>query len=425
MHGSITVANLGKSYRVARSDKHAPLWTILRQGWQRRRPEFVWGLRNVSFTVEPGRTVGVVGRNGAGKSSLLRLIGGVGKPDEGSLEVHGRTGAVLEVGAGLTDDMTGRENLMLVGLIAGMTRAEVREREDRIIAFAELEDAIDNPLRTYSTGMKMRLAFSVAIHVDPDILLVDEVLAVGDAAFQRKCLTRIEEIKRSGCTIFFVSHDAAMVRALCDDALYLRAGEVVAFGPAHEVMAMYEAYSREGTTPQGREAGDETLPNGLVLRAGLNRIGSFEAVIRNVRLMTLDGTPASTLLSGAGLVVEFDYDAQEPLGQAIAAVRLQRSDGTILLDVNTDLAGRNVSTDRPGKVRLVIDRLDLEDGEYTLDVGLYAADWSYSYDYHAGVYHLAIIGRGTSNALLDPPIDWQVSDAAAAVDASGTRHVAR
>jgi lipopolysaccharide transport system ATP-binding protein len=208
-----------------------------------------------------------------------------------------------------------------------------------------------------------------------------------------------------------------MVRALCDDALYLRSGEVVAFGPAHEVMSMYEAFSREGGSGHDGSAADRSLPDGHVLRAGLNRIGSFEAEIRNVRLLKADGTPARTLLSGSGLTVEFEYDSREPLGLAIAGVRVQREDGTLVLDANTDLAGRNVSTDAPGTVRLVIDRLDLEGGDYTVDVALYPTDWSYTYDSHLGVYPLAIIGRGTSNALLDPPVTWEVAEAAAGIEA--------
>jgi lipopolysaccharide transport system ATP-binding protein len=410
MRGTIRVAGLGKRYRLAGEHRSGSILAKLRFVLQRSPAEFVWGLRNVTFSVAPGRAVGVIGRNGAGKSSLLRLIGGVGKPDEGTIELHGRMGAVLDIGAGLTDDLTGRENLMLAGLISGMSRADVRQRAERIVSFAELEDVIDHPLRTYSTGMKMRLAFSVAIHVDPDILLIDEVLAVGDAAFQRKCLARIGEIKGSGCTIFFVSHDASLVRSLCDDVLYLRKGEVVAFGQTQEVMAIYDAFSQEGAREHEGCTPDTALSDGHVLQAGFNRFGSFEAEIRNVRLLDPEGRPVRGMLSGSGLVVEFEYHAEVPVGEVIASVTIKHPDGNSCFDTNTSLAGITLTTARPGKLRLAIDRLDLASGEYVVIVALYEPDWAYAYDYHANVYPLTIIGQGTSTEVLDPPLSWETAD---------------
>ena len=225
MRGAILVERLGK--RFPRRDS----------GESRRKAAasgYFWGLSGIDLCIPAGRSVGVVGKNGAGKSTLLRLIGGVGTPDTGRVAAAGRIGAILDLGVGLSDDLTGRENAYVAGVIAGMTRAEVRSRFDAIVSFAELEEFIDSPLRTYSSGMRMRLAFSVAVHIDPDILLVDEALAVGDIAFQRKCLTRIAEIKGSGCTIVMVSHDMDHLRTLSDDVLYLAGGRAVAFGAASE-----------------------------------------------------------------------------------------------------------------------------------------------------------------------------------------------
>jgi lipopolysaccharide transport system ATP-binding protein len=201
--------------------------------------EVFWALRDVSFEVGSGRALGVIGSNGSGKSTLLRLLGGVGKPDGGSIAVNGRIGALLDFGAGFNPDLTGRENVIVGGVISGLTRKEVLQRLDTIVAFAELESFIDNPLRTYSSGMQMRLGFAVAIHTEADILLIDEVLSVGDHSFQRKCLERIARFKAEGCTIVLVTHDSKMVREFCDDALWLNRGRVMVRGQPDMVVARY------------------------------------------------------------------------------------------------------------------------------------------------------------------------------------------
>jgi lipopolysaccharide transport system ATP-binding protein len=236
----IVVQKVGKRY--ARYDPNRP-WTIeeaFLRGFRELLPrQQFWGVRNVSFNVPRGHALGVIGRNGAGKSTLLRLLGGVAKPDEGRVRIQGRLSGLLALGAGFHTDLTGRENVFVDGVVAGLTRREVMRRFDSIVEFAELRDFIDSPLRTYSSGMQMRLAFSVAIHTEPDVLLVDEVLAVGDAAFQRKCLDRIAYFKRSGCAIVLVSHDVGLVREICDQALFLRSGVVAASGTAASVTEAY------------------------------------------------------------------------------------------------------------------------------------------------------------------------------------------
>ncbi len=187
MRGTVVVQGLGKQFRRYHRDRPVTLKEAVVRGLRQMKPvEQFWALREVSCSVAAGRTIGVIGNNGAGKSTLLRLIGGVGRPDEGSVQVHGRIGALLDLGVGFHPDLTGRENVFVSGVIAGLTRHEVAQRFDSIVAFAELQQSIDSPLRTYSSGMQMRLAFAVAIHTEPEILLIDEVLAVGDLAFQRK-----------------------------------------------------------------------------------------------------------------------------------------------------------------------------------------------------------------------------------------------
>src|SRR6202007_1095389 len=219
------VQGVSKQFRHYHHGRPRTLHEALLHGLCHWRPtEGFWALRDVSFSIAPGHMVGVIGANGAGKSTLLRLIGGVGRPDAGHIELHGRIGALLELGAGLHGDLTGRENVYISGIIAGLTRREVEQRFEAIVDFAELQEFIDNPLRTYSTGMRMRLAFAVAVHIEGEILLIDEVLSVGDWACKRKCMERIAQFKTQGRTILFVSHDIRSIVELCDEALWLHAG---------------------------------------------------------------------------------------------------------------------------------------------------------------------------------------------------------
>jgi lipopolysaccharide transport system ATP-binding protein len=218
--------NVGKTF-IRRS--YARRWRDLAAGaWGGSAQEPLWALRGVSFEVAAGEMLGIVGANGAGKSTLLRLLGGVGKPATGSVEIHGRIGALLELGGGFQGDLTGRENAILAAVVAGLLKREAIERLPEIIRFAELEDFIDAPVRTYSTGMTMRLAFAVVVHTDPEVMLVDEFLSVGDLSFQAKCGVRIAELRERGCAIVLVSHSMDQVRELCDRALWLRRGEMVA-----------------------------------------------------------------------------------------------------------------------------------------------------------------------------------------------------
>jgi lipopolysaccharide transport system ATP-binding protein len=240
MPGAIDVDGVSRIYRRHGADRPWTWQETLVRGWRRRQPpETFWALRDVTFSIASGRMVGVVGHNGAGKSTLLRLVGGVGRPDAGKVSVRGRLGALLELGAGFHPELTGRENALISGVISGLTKAEVADKFDAIVSFAELEDFIDNPLRTYSSGMILRLGFAVAAHIEPEVLLIDEVLSVGDLAFQEKCLDRIRAFKARGCTILLVSHNAEQVAELCDEVIWLRAGRLVAYGPAEPVTEAY------------------------------------------------------------------------------------------------------------------------------------------------------------------------------------------
>jgi len=250
MPDAITVQDLGKRYYRFASDRPWSFHEALLRGFRGlgARDGF-WGLRDVSFRVPSGSMLGVVGRNGAGKSTLLRLLGGIDVPDTGRVRVRGRMGALLTVGAGFHRDLTGRENVFISGVVHGLTRAEVRQRFDAIVAFAEVEDFIDSPLRIYSTGMTMRLGFAVAIHMQPEVLLIDEVLAVGDASFQQKCVARIEQFKAAGCAIVLISHELDRIIEMCDEAIWLDGGRLVAQGPPEEVVEQY-VLETEGAPPE-------------------------------------------------------------------------------------------------------------------------------------------------------------------------------
>ena len=239
MAGTIAVEGVSKKFRHWEPNMAMTLQEVVMRGFRRRRRGYFWALADVSFQVNPGRMVGIMGFNGAGKSTLLRLVAGVGKPTRGRIDIRGRLGTILDLGVGFNPELTGRENIYISGVCSGLTRREVSERFDSIVAFSEVPEFLDYPLRTYSSGMRVRLAFAVASHIEPEVLLIDEVLAVGDMAFQQKCMDRLQSFKRNGCTGLIVSHAPQAVLNLCDDAIWLDKGRVVAYGPAKDVVAQY------------------------------------------------------------------------------------------------------------------------------------------------------------------------------------------
>ncbi len=255
--GAIFVEGLSKAFAHMHADRPMTLQEVFQRGIGRPKPANVfWALDDVSFRVGPGRIMGVIGFNGAGKSTLLRLIAGVGRPNRGRVEVRGRMRAMLDLGTGFHPELTGRENIFVSGVTSGLTRREVAERYDEIVDFSELEAiALDDPLRTYSTGMHMRLAFSVASSFQPDILLVDEVLAVGDLRFQKKCFDRMDRFRAQGGTGLFATHAPELVARLCDEAIWLHEGRVAAHGSAGEVARAYlEAADFAEVEPASAEA---------------------------------------------------------------------------------------------------------------------------------------------------------------------------
>lgn len=412
MSNAIVVENLSKHFRRFRRDRPSSLKEAALRGFRNlnRSEDAFWALRDVSFSVERGKMIGVIGQNGAGKSTLLRLIGGVGRPNSGKIEVHGRIGALLDLTTGFHPDLTGRENVFVNGVICGLTRAEVAERLDDIIAFAELEKFIDNPVRTYSTGMQMRLGFAVAVHTDPEVLLIDEVLAVGDLAFQEKCLKRIKEFKKRGCSILFISHNLEQTEQICDEVIWLRQGQLVAKGNPEVIVGEYTAELASETrrrTPTEQPA--IMTPFGTELAVNKNRFGSMEIEITAVQLFDSHGVPATELNAGEALSVAIDFAANRPIAHPIFSISVSREDGFLCIDTNTAAQGLKLPViEQSGRIVLHIERLDLAGGRYFVDVGIYEQEWTYGYDYHWHVYPLEIRAQ-ESKGILRPPQLWELS----------------
>ena len=243
MRSIIEVRNLSKSYRLGPATQGGQPssngFAVRLRRWRPGQDRIIWALSDVSFEVLPGEVVGIVGRNGAGKSTLLKILSRIVKPTAGEVDIYGRLGSLLEIGTGFHPDLTGRENVYLNGAIIGMGRGEIRRKFDEIVAFAEVEEFLDTPVKHYSSGMQVRLAFAVAAHFEPEILILDEVLAVGDAAFQQKCFRKMQDVTREGRTIFFVSHDSSAVLRLCRRALLIESGRLKEDGPAETVVKSY------------------------------------------------------------------------------------------------------------------------------------------------------------------------------------------
>jgi lipopolysaccharide transport system ATP-binding protein len=411
---TIAVERLGKQFRRYHADRPATLKEVLIRGLRRMGArERFWGLRDVSFRVAPGEMVGVIGRNGSGKSTLLRLIGGVGRPDEGGVKVRGRVGALLDLGAGFHPELTGRENVLVYGVIAGLTRAEVEQRLDAIVRFAELEPYIDGPLRTYSSGMQLRLAFAIGVHTRPAALLIDEVLAVGDLSFQSKCLDRIKQMKAEGCAIVLVSHDMKQIHEHCDRALWLQDGHVAAEGEPAQVVDDYVA-AMSAETRRRTPASWPVLhtPGGIALQVHANRFGSLDMEIVGVRLLDQRNREIVELHSGDALRVSIEYRAPQPVAAPIFGVSIYSEEDEVCCDVSTASAGQTLPTlQGAGQISLHFERLDLNGGRYYLDVGVYPRDWGYAYDHHSHAYALEVRPTGSRKGILYSPHHWVLDEA--------------
>jgi ABC-type polysaccharide/polyol phosphate transport system ATPase subunit len=373
-----------------------------------RADETFTALDSVSFEVPRGATFGVIGENGSGKSTLLKLLAGITKPTRGTLRVDGRISALIELGAGFHPEISGRENVAINGIMLGLSRREVQERFDEIVDFAELREFIDAPVKTYSSGMYMRLGFSVAIHVDPDVLLIDEVLAVGDEAFTRKCLDKIGEFHRRGKTIVLVTHSLGLVEKMCDEALWLRHGHKAGEGDPKRVVDAYLTYVAGGEEALlAREPAPAAAPAEEAL-AGYRegRWGSRDVEIVRVRLLDDRGQERHVFASGESVTVRLDVEARTEVEDFVFGVGIFTADGVSVYGTNThleDFVPRRAAG--AGEVSLELSDLRLVEGTYLLDVAVHRRDGT-PYDYHRGQHSFRVKSRIKDVGVYRPPHRW-------------------
>lgn len=362
----ISVENLGKVYRLnhqAARQRYVALRDVLTnkvkrvfrpQRWPNgpRSQEDFWALKNVSFEVKQGEVIGIIGRNGAGKSTLLKVLSRITEPSKGRVRVKGRVASLLEVGTGFHPELTGRENIFLNGAILGMSRAEIRRKFDEIVAFAEVEQFLDTAVKHYSSGMYVRLAFAVAAHLEPEILVVDEVLAVGDAEFQKKSLGKMNEVSRGGRTIFFVSHNIAAIKTLTTRSVVLQSGRVLYDGATDQAIQRYAAAGAKAR-------------NG----AGLRNWGrGHHTAIRDVRLLDSDGRANHQYVPGAPLWLQVEFDTDGAQGMSLELFLMDATRARVGMSSTYQLEGRELPTTKGTYLYdLRIDQLWLAAGEYSVE----------------------------------------------------------
>jgi ABC-type polysaccharide/polyol phosphate transport system ATPase subunit len=430
---AIELTNVTKIYRkYARRKQFATLKSALLTGSliQDLQPDETFpALQGVSFSVPAGGTYGVIGRNGSGKSTALKLVAGITKPTTGTVKVEGRISALIELGAGFHPEISGRENVFINGIMLGLTKREVTRRFDEIVEFAELQQFIDAPVKTYSSGMYMRLGFAVAIHVDPDVLLVDEVLAVGDEGFTHKCLDKFGEFKRRGKTILLVTHSLNLVERFCDEALWLDGGKVRGSGDPKRVVGAYltdvgrseekelarteERAQEDAVHDAGADAAAQPAPAGSpvddMTRIDEGRWGSREIEITGVTFKTAQGEVSHIFQSGDPMSIHLGVRAHQLSTDFVFGIGIYSADGVNCYGTNTHLEEFMPEEVRgDGEVTFGIDSLDLVEGTYKLDVAVHKRD-GYPYDYHRLLYTFRVKSRSKEVGIYRPRHAWTFS----------------
>ena len=431
---AIQARDVRKLYRrYGRRKQFATLKSALLSGSVLRdlRPDAVFeALKGVSFDVAKGKTFGIVGRNGSGKSTMLKLIAGIGRPTSGTVRVQGRVSALIELGAGFHPEISGRENVYINGLMLGLSRREIAKRFDEIVRFAELDEFIDAPVKTYSSGMYMRLGFAVAINVDPDVLLVDEVLAVGDAAFTHKCFDKFAEFRRRGRTILLVTHSLDLVTRFCDDALWLDAGVAKAQGDPKRVIDAYlmdvaraenQELAAAAAHPESQIAAhkSETDPGSRIsdpggepqdmFQAAEGRWGSREVEITAVEMLGASGQPAHLFKSGERVEIRLHVRANERVSDFAFGIGIFNTEGICCYGTNTHIEGASpAELSGEGLVICAIDSLDLLEGTYKLDVAVHRQDGT-PYDYHRLLHTFRVKSPRKDVGIFRPPHRWSFS----------------
>jgi ABC-type polysaccharide/polyol phosphate transport system ATPase subunit len=389
-------------------------------------------LTDVSFSVPRGSTYGVMGRNGSGKSTALKLVAGITKPTSGTVRVEGRISALIELGAGFHPEISGRENVFINGIMLGLTKREIQARFDEIVDFAELREFIDAPVKTYSSGMYMRLGFAVAINVNPDVLLVDEVLAVGDEGFTHKCLDKFAEFKRSNKTILLVTHSLNLIERFCDEALWLDNGHAMSHGDPKRVVGAYltkveeseekllaqttaravESASRGTAGQDGQDSAEQPAdPTSNMFQATEGRWGSREVEITDVAFLDGEGQPSFVFHSGDPIAVRVKLRAAQPVADFVFGFGLFNADGVCCYGTNTYLEELNPqSLSGEAEATFAIESLDLVEGTYKVDIAVHKID-GFPYDYHRLLYTFRVKSRIHDVGIYRPRHQWTFSPA--------------
>ncbi|MBI3881581.1 MAG: ABC transporter ATP-binding protein [Verrucomicrobia bacterium] len=405
----IEVESLGKSYRIShqRRERYSSLRDVLSEkvrGLFRRRSadagstsvEDFWALRDVAFTVQPGEVLGIIGRNGAGKSTLLKILSQITEPSTGRVRLRGRVASLLEVGTGFHPELTGRENIFLNGSILGMTRAEIRRKFDAIVAFAEIEKFLDTPVKRYSSGMYVRLAFSVAAHMEPEILIVDEVLAVGDVGFQRKCMDHMKKLVKSGVTVLMVSHNMFAVKALCGRALVLAGGRLQFDGPAAEGIRLYESDSRLEADPWAVGVIGEEMSR-------------WPIVIKRVETLDEKGEPRTIFNHGERMRFRIEYELRRPVKFPNFCIGVRRADNVSVCSFSAARDGLTTPLlERSGTVEMLTAPLRLVAELYSTHVIVWDRDFKTLHCGQMGpVFHVRDEVLNSEFGVFNEPAEWQ------------------
>ncbi|MEL6469790.1 MAG: ABC transporter ATP-binding protein [Cyanobacteria bacterium J06623_4] len=411
MSSSIVVQSLGKRFSINGRRQPQTIMESVLSGWRYSKPkQDFWALQDVSFAVSPGEMLGIVGKNGAGKSTLLQLVAQVILPDTGFVKVQGKIGSLLDLGASLSADLTGYENIFINGMIAGLTRKQVSRIVEDVVDFSELQQFIDNPVRTYSSGMKMRLAFAIAIHTVPEVLLIDEFLSVGDTRFREKCQQRIAELRQLGCAIVLVSHNAYQVKKICSKALWLSNGRMQDYGPPSDVVNRYLEATQGIATHRDHPQSKTALLLGRRAHSN-NHNGEPDAAVPtslgDVKITRVVLSPSGTLETGDNLTIAIHYEAAVPVERPIFSVAIATTENKICFSSNTKKmdATPTIITGE-GAISLCFERLDLAAGQYFIHVGIYGEDWACTYDFRWRETSLQIYSDTKANGFFSPPVTW-------------------
>jgi ABC-2 type transport system ATP-binding protein/lipopolysaccharide transport system ATP-binding protein len=382
---AIRAENLSKRFWLY-GERHTSLKQRVVRGKLPKGREF-WALRDASFEIERGSTFGLMGQNGSGKSTTLKVLAGIYRPTSGSVVVDGRVSALLELGAGFHGDLTGRENIRLNGAILGLSGKQITSAMDQILDFAGIGEFIDLPVKIYSSGMFVRLAFAVAVSLDPEILMVDEVIAVGDEEFQRKCFDHLFDLRKRGTTIVLVTHSLGLIRDMCDQAMWLEHGQIRGLGPAVEVADAYIADVNEREVQAHQVTSAEASPSGES-----KRLGSGEVRITSLEFLDGDGKPSPVLLAGAPCTIRMHYSSQEQISHVIFGLGFLHESGANVSGPNSGRRGSWAIEAGSGYVDFVVEELLLQPGTYQVSTAI--VDRGHTFDYADREFDLRVRGRG-------------------------------